>query len=109
MDSLPNTYLLSSDILNIDKEIIDKAANLKFIGRVGSGMEGIDVRYAEKKGIKCLNSPEGNRDAVGEHALGMLVALMNNFIRADKQVRSGQWKREENMEIPDCSGARRGA
>jgi D-3-phosphoglycerate dehydrogenase len=85
--------------ITIDKEIIDKATDLKFIGRVGAGMESIDVEYAEKKGIRCFNSPEGNRDAVGEHALGMLIALMNNFIRADKQVRTGEWKREENRGV----------
>ena len=83
----------------IDKIFIDKAVNFKFIGRVGAGMESIDVEYAKNKGIKCFNSPEGNRDAVGEHALGMLIALMNNFLRADKQVRSGEWKREENRGV----------
>ncbi len=73
----------------IDSSFIDKAVKLEFIGRVGSGMESIDVECAEKKGIKCFNSPEGNRDALGEHALGMLLALMNNMFRADRQVRGG--------------------
>jgi D-3-phosphoglycerate dehydrogenase len=59
-------------------------------------MENIDVEYAGSKGIMCLNSPEGNRDAVGEHALGMLLALMNNMVRADRQVRAGTWIREGN-------------
>ena len=85
--------------ITIDKNFIDKAVSLLFIGRVGAGMENIDVEYAEKKKIKCFNSPEGNRDAVGEQALGMLIALMNNFLRADKQVRSGEWKREENRGV----------
>ncbi|MGD0711939.1 MAG: NAD(P)-dependent oxidoreductase [Bacteroidales bacterium] len=85
--------------INMDRQLIDKASNLKFIGRVGAGMESIDVAYAESKGIKCFNSPEGNRDAVGEHALGMLIALMNNFLRADRQVRNGEWKREENRGV----------
>ena len=82
--------------INIDKEIIDKAKCLKFIGRVGSGMETIDVEYARSKGVKCLNSPEGNRDAVGEHAIGMLISLMNNVLVADNQVRKGLWEREKN-------------
>ena len=77
----------------LDKTILDKAINLKFIGRVGSGMESIDVDYARTKGIICLNSPEGNRDAVGEHALGMLLSLMNHLNRADREVREGKWKR----------------
>ncbi|MFH0865243.1 MAG: NAD(P)-dependent oxidoreductase [Bacteroidota bacterium] len=80
----------------IDNSFIDKAIKLEFIGRAGSGMDGIDVSYAEKKGIKCFNSPEGNRDALGEHALGMLLALMNNMLRADRQVREGKWMRDEN-------------
>ena len=59
-------------------------------------MESIDVEYAKSRNIHCLNSPEGNRDAVGEHALGMLLSLMNNLNRADNQIRKGEWKREEN-------------
>ena len=82
--------------IRIDKELLDKATNLKFIGRVGAGMDSIDVEYAESKDVFCVNSPEGNRDAVGEHAIGMLLALMNNIIIADTQVRQGLWKREEN-------------
>ena len=85
--------------INIDKNIIDKATNLKFIARVGSGMENIDVKYAKSKGIACLNSPEGNRDAVGEHVLGMLLALFNNLCRANNQIRKGIWLREENRGI----------
>jgi D-3-phosphoglycerate dehydrogenase len=80
----------------IDREFIGHAPLLKFIGRVGAGMEGIDMDFALSKGIACLNSPEGNRDAVAEHALGMLLSLMNNLHRADRQVRSGKWLREEN-------------
>lgn len=69
---------------------------LKCIGRVGAGMETIDVDYAEAHGIRCLNSPEGNRDAVGEHAVGLLLALLNNIARADAEVRRGLWQREAN-------------
>jgi len=82
--------------IKIDKNIIDAAKNLKFIGRVGAGLENIDVEYAEQKGIKCFNSPEGNRDAVGEHTLGMLLILFNNVLKADFEVRSGKWIREGN-------------
>ena len=82
--------------IRLDKHILDKATRLKFIGRVGAGMENIDVQYAQSKGIKCYNSPEGNRDAVGEHALGMLLALFNNICIANTEVRNGIWKREEN-------------
>lgn len=85
--------------IKIDKHIIDTATNLKFIGRVGAGLENIDVDYAIQKGITCFNSPEGNRDAVGEQALGMLLTLFNNIIRADFEVRNGKWFREENRGI----------
>ncbi|MBN8703379.1 MAG: hydroxyacid dehydrogenase [Bacteroidetes bacterium] len=80
----------------IDKQIIDSATNLKFIARVGSGMENIDVAYAEEKNIKCLHAPEGNCDAVAEHAIGMLLCLFNNLIAANNESKQGIWKREEN-------------
>lgn len=82
--------------VEIDRNFLDNTHSLKCIGRVGAGMETIDVDYAEQKGIKCLNSPEGNRDAVGEHALGMLLTLFNNMLRANNEIRSGLWKREAN-------------
>lgn len=82
--------------IKIDKTIIDLATNLKFIGRVGAGLENIDINYAKQKGIACFNSPEGNRDAVGEQALGMLLTLLNNIIKADFEVRNGKWIREGN-------------
>jgi len=82
--------------IKIDAALIDKATKLKFIARAGAGMENIDSEYAKKKKIKCINAPEGNRDAVGEHALGMLLSLMNNLNRADREVRQGKWLREEN-------------
>ncbi len=80
----------------IDAQFIDAGKNLKCIARAGAGMENIDVAYAEKVGIHCLHAPEGNRDAVGEQAIGMLLALMNNVCRADREVRSGNWIREGN-------------
>jgi D-3-phosphoglycerate dehydrogenase len=80
----------------IDKQFIDAGINLRCIARAGAGMENIDVAYAEKKEIKCVHAPEGNRDAVGEQAIGMLLALMNNICRADAQVRKGEWIREGN-------------
>jgi D-3-phosphoglycerate dehydrogenase len=82
--------------ITLDKELINLAKNLKFIGRVGAGLESIDVDYAESKGIKCFNSPEGNRDAVGEHAMGMLLSLFNNICAANTEVSSGEWNREKN-------------
>ncbi|CAN5394658.1 2-hydroxyacid dehydrogenase [soil metagenome] len=85
--------------LKITKELIDKAVNLKFIARAGAGMENIDVTYAESKGIKCICAPEGNRDAVAEQAIGMLLSLFNNLNRADKEVRQGKWIREGNRGV----------
>jgi len=85
--------------IKITKDIIDKAVKLKFIARAGAGMENIDVVYAESKGIKCLHAAEGNRDGVGEHALGMLLALFNNLCRANKEVREGKWIREGNRGV----------
>lgn len=82
--------------VNIDRAFIDAVPSLRCIGRVGAGMETIDTAYAESRGIRCLNSPEGNRDAVGEHAVGLLLALLNNIARADAQVRQGHWLREAN-------------
>ena len=82
--------------VNIDKAFIDAVPSLRCIGRVGAGMETIDVDYAEAHGVRCLNSPEGNRDAVGEHTVGLLLALLNNIARADAEVRKGMWQREAN-------------
>lgn len=82
--------------VNIDSAFIDRVPSLRCIGRVGAGMETIDVDYAEAHGVRCLNSPEGNRDAVGEHAVGLLLALLNNIARADAEVRKGLWQREVN-------------
>jgi len=83
----------------IDKQFIDKAINLKFIARVGAGLESIDVDYAKKKGIHLISAPEGNRNAVGEHALGMILSLFNNLNKADAEIRQGKWLREANRGI----------
>ena len=80
----------------IDKTFLDKATRLRFIGRVGAGLENIDVSYAERKGISLIAAPEGNRNAVGEHALGMLLALLNKLKKANNEVKKGLWLREEN-------------
>jgi len=84
---------------NIDKSFIDAATDLKFIGRVGAGLENIDVAYAKAKDIKLISAPEGNRNAVGEHALGMLLSLLNHLNRVDREVRQGIWLRAENRGI----------
>ncbi|MCH3881507.1 MULTISPECIES: 2-hydroxyacid dehydrogenase [Tenacibaculum] len=84
---------------SIDKTFLDKATNLKFIGRVGAGLENIDCDYAEQKGVYLIAAPEGNRNAVGEHSLGMLLSLFNKLNKADNEVRSGKWLREENRGI----------
>ncbi|KEZ92156.1 2-hydroxyacid dehydrogenase [Nonlabens ulvanivorans] len=80
----------------IDQEFLKAAQKLKFIGRVGAGLENIDLDVAQKLHIACYNAPEGNRNAVGEHALGMLLSLFNHLNRADQEVRNGIWLREEN-------------
>ena len=80
----------------IDKQFIDAAQNLKFIGRVGAGLENIDCEYAEQKGIKLIAAPEGNRNAVGEHSLAMILSLFNKLNKADREVRNGKWNREDN-------------
>lgn len=80
----------------IDKSFLDAASNLKFIGRVGAGLENIDCDYAKEKGVCLISAPEGNRNAVGEHALGMLLSLFNKLNKADDEVRRGKWRREDN-------------
>jgi D-3-phosphoglycerate dehydrogenase len=82
--------------ITIDREFIDAATQLRFIARSGSGLDNIDVAHAHSRGISVINSPEGNRDAVGEHTAGMLLMLLNNLRQADHDVRAGKWPREEN-------------
>ena len=80
----------------VDKAFVDAAEKLKFIGRAGAGMDNLDEAYLKENGIVCINAPEGNRDAVGEQAIGMLLSLMNNLRKADMEVRNGIWDREGN-------------
>ncbi|MEZ4887793.1 MAG: NAD(P)-dependent oxidoreductase [Chitinophagales bacterium] len=82
--------------LKITADLIDKATQLQFIARAGAGLESIDVEYAEEKGIACLSSPEGNRDSVAEHAMGMLLSMLNNLNRSNREVKQGLWRREAN-------------
>ncbi|MCS6928562.1 MAG: NAD(P)-binding domain-containing protein [Saprospiraceae bacterium] len=91
--------LIVSSKIWVNDALLARASRLQFIGRLGSGMEIIDREAAAARGIAVVNSPEGNRNAVAEHALGMLLALLNNLLRADKQVRQGLWQREANRGI----------
>ena len=93
-----NGIILRSKI-RIDNILIDKASKLEFIGRAGSGLENIDTVYAEKKGITCFNSPEGNRDSVGEHTLGLLLNLLNKISKAGNEIKKGIWNRNDNWGI----------
>lgn len=87
--------IINSKIL-VDKAMLDDAKYLKFVGRLGSGMEIVDLEYAAKKGVAVHRAPEGNCNAVGEHALGMLLALANKFLQGDREVRNKDWQREKN-------------
>lgn len=91
--------LLIRSKTTVDKELIDRATHLEFIGRAGAGLDKIDVEYVESKGIEILNAPEGNRDALAEHAVAMLLNLLNNINRADAEVRNWIWDREGNRGV----------
>lgn len=95
--ALPNyDGLLMRNRVMIDKEFIDQHSKLRFVGRVGSGLEKVDLAYAKEKGLEVFSSPEGNKDSVAEHALGMLLAWLNKLVHADNQIRSSVWDRNPN-------------
>jgi D-3-phosphoglycerate dehydrogenase / 2-oxoglutarate reductase len=88
--------VITSTRLQMNKELIDAAPGLKWVGRMGSGMEVIDIPYATEKGISCYSSPEGNANSVAEHALGMLLSLTKRITWSHHEVKKGKWLREEN-------------
>ena len=90
------TGLIVSTRVKVDQPLLEKAGELKWVGRLGSGLELIDVEFAKTKNIEVVSSPEGNRDAVGEHALALLLALLNNIVTGHNEVKQGIWKRDEN-------------
>ena len=92
----PYTGLIINSKILCGLELLDKALNLRWIGRLGSGMEVIDTKACDQRGVKYFNSPEGNRNAVAEHALGLLLNLLNNIAKSNNEVKQGKWIREPN-------------
>jgi D-3-phosphoglycerate dehydrogenase len=92
----PYTGLIINSKIFCGDELLNKTPNLKWIGRLGSGMEVIDTKACDARGVKYFNSPEGNRNAVGEHALGLLLNVMNNITKSNNEVKKGKWIREAN-------------
>ena len=91
--------VITSTRLQLDKELLDAAPKLQWIGRMGSGMEVIDLDSAKARGIACFSSPEGNRNAVAEHALGMLLSLNNKIVKSYNEIKEGKWLRNENRGV----------
>ena len=98
LDKIIHEYdgIIINSKITMDKDRIDKGKKLQFIGRLGSGLEIVDVSHAKTKKIAIYNSPEGNRNAVAEHEIGMILSLLNNLLRADREVRNFNWEREKN-------------
>jgi D-3-phosphoglycerate dehydrogenase len=99
-EKMPNYIgVVMKSRFDADKSFFKKAKNLKFLARVGVGFEHIDVKYAQKQGIEIILSPEGSRDAVGEHTLGLLLCLFNNLAKGDREIKEGKWIRSANRGV----------